>query len=107
MATLQEKHVNFNSKMVVNNMGGNLSTDSGLILVKEFMDSIGFSKLARQFLTFQDNRSYWLHDNISLLEQLLFQMLLDTLCGMAISHKELDLLVPRYGLTPMKLTHRG
>ena len=73
MATLQEKHVNFNSKMVVNNTGGNLSTDSGLILVKEFMDPIGFSKLARQFLTFQDNRSYWLHDNISLLEQLLFR----------------------------------
>ncbi|EPN9378939.1 IS1380 family transposase [Enterococcus lactis] len=75
MATLQEKRVNFNSKLVVNHTGGNLSTDSGLILVKEFMDSIGFSKLAAHFLTFQDNRSYWIHDNISLLEQLLFQLI--------------------------------
>ena len=75
MATLQEKRVNFNSKMVINNSGGNLSTDSGLILVKEFMDSIGFSKLASQFLTFQDNRSHCFHDNISLLEQLLFQLI--------------------------------
>lgn len=31
MAALQEKHVNFNSNMVVNNTGGNLSTDSGLV----------------------------------------------------------------------------
>ncbi len=75
MATLQEKCVNFNSNMVVNNTGGNLSTDSGLILVKEFMDSIGFSTLATHSLTFQDNRRYWHHDNISLLEQLLFQLI--------------------------------
>ena len=75
MATLQEKRVNFNSKLVINNTGGNLSTDSGLIVVKEFMDSIGFSKSANQFLTFRDNRSYWLHDNVSLLEQLLFQLI--------------------------------
>ena len=72
MATIQEKHVNFNSNMVVNNTGGNLSTDSGLILVKEFMDSISFSTLATHSLTFQDNRNYWLHDNISLLEQLAY-----------------------------------
>ncbi len=75
MATLHEKRVNFNSKVVVTNTGGNLSTDSGLIVVKEFMDSIGFSNLANQFLTFRDNRSYWIHDNISLLEQLLFQLI--------------------------------
>ena len=54
MATLQEKRVNFNSKMTVSNTGGNLSTDTGLILVKEFMDSIGFTKLAKQLLTFNE-----------------------------------------------------
>lgn len=75
MATLQEKRVNFNSNMMVNNTGGNLSTDSGLILVKEFMDSIGFSTLATHSLTFQDNRRHWFHDNISLLEQLLIQLI--------------------------------
>ncbi|WP_236005938.1 transposase [Desemzia sp. RIT 804] len=65
----------FQLKMVVNNTDGNLSADSGLILVKEFMDMIDFSKLAHQFLTFRDNRSYCFHDNISLLEQLLFQLI--------------------------------
>ena len=74
MATLQEKRVNFNSKMTVSNTGGNLSTDAGLILVKEFMDSIGFTKLAKQLLTFNEDRRYWIHDNISVLEQLLFQI---------------------------------
>lgn len=75
MATLQEKQVNFNSKMIVSNTGGNLSTDAGLILVKEFMVSIGFTKLAKQLLTFNENRRYWIHDNISVLEQLLFQLI--------------------------------
>ena len=36
MATLQEKRINFNPKLTVSNTGGNLSTDAGLILVKEF-----------------------------------------------------------------------
>lgn len=75
MAILQNKRVNFNSKIVVSNTGGNLSTDAGLILVKEFMDSIGFTKLANQFLHFKDERHYWIHDNSSLLEQVLFQLI--------------------------------
>lgn len=47
MATLQEKYVKFNSKMVVSNTSGNLSSDAGLILVKEFMDSLGFYSFAK------------------------------------------------------------
>lgn len=45
MAILQKKRTNFNSKLMVSNTGGNLSTDAGLILVKKFIDSIGFTKL--------------------------------------------------------------
>lgn len=65
MAILHEKRVKFILKIVVSNTGGNLSTDTGLILVKEFMDSIGFSKLANQLFIFKDNQQYWFHDNIS------------------------------------------
>ena len=75
MATLQEKRVKFNSKLLLSNTGGNLSTDAGLVLVKEFMNSIGFIKLAKQLLTFNDERRYWTHDNVSMLEQLLFQLI--------------------------------
>ncbi len=48
MATLQEKRINFNPKLTVSNTGGNLSTDAGLILVKEFMDSLGFLELVKK-----------------------------------------------------------
>ena len=75
MATLQEKRINFNPKLTVSNTGGNLSTDAGLILVKEFMDSLGFLELAKSLLQIKDDRTYWRHDNISLLEQLLFQLI--------------------------------
>lgn len=60
---------------MVSDTGGNLSTDDGLILVKEFIDSIGFTKLANQFLHFKDERHYWVHDNSPLLEQMLFQII--------------------------------
>ncbi len=75
MATLQEKRINFNPKLTVSNTGGNLSTNAGLILVKQFMDSLGFLELAKSFLQIKDDRTYWRHDNISLLEQLLFQLI--------------------------------
>ena len=73
MATLHEKNVKFNSKITVSNTGGNLSTDSGLILVKEFMDSLNFSDLSQQFLEIEDKRLYHTHDNFSLMEQLIYQ----------------------------------
>ena len=73
MATLHEKKVKFNSKLTVSNTGGNLSTDSGLILVKEFMDSLNFSDLSKQHLEIEDKRLYHTHDNFSLMEQLIYQ----------------------------------
>ena len=63
----------FNSKLTVSNTGGNLSTDSGLILVKEFMDSLNFSDLSKQHLEIEDKRLYHTHDNFSLMEQLIYQ----------------------------------
>ena len=45
MATLHENTLKFNAKMTVTNTGGNLSTDAGLVLVKEFLHSIGFEQL--------------------------------------------------------------
>ena len=56
MATLHENTLNFNKKMTVTNTGGNLSTDAGLVLVKEFLYSIGFEQLMEKELHFQDSR---------------------------------------------------
>lgn len=58
MTILQNKWVNFNSKLMVSNTGGNFSTDAGLILVKKFMDSIGFTKLAESFIQIGDDYAW-------------------------------------------------
>ena len=73
MATLHEKKVKFNSKMTISNTGGNLSTDSRLILVKEFMGSLHFSELSKQYPEIEDKRLYHTQDNFSLMEQLIYQ----------------------------------
>lgn len=75
MATLHENHLLFNSKISISNNGGNLSTDSGLILAKEFMHKINFTKVLKEKLTINDNRLYYKHDNYSIIEQLLFQLI--------------------------------
>ena len=73
MTTLHNKHVKFNFKMTVSNTGGNLSTDSELILVKEFMDFLKFPGFSRQFLEIENRRLYHTHNNFSLIEKLIYQ----------------------------------
>lgn len=48
-----------------------MSTDSGLVLVKEFMESL----ISPIFLSnrIEDKRLYHIHDNFSLMEQLIYQ----------------------------------
>ncbi|SHG18984.1 Transposase DDE domain group 1, partial [Trichococcus flocculiformis] len=75
MATLHENTLKFNQKMTVTNTGGNLSTDAGLILVKEFLHSIGFEQLMEKELHFQDSRLSPTHSNETILEQLIFQLI--------------------------------
>ena len=77
MATLYENHLLFNSKISISNNGGNLSTDSGLILAKEFMHKTNFTKVLKEKLTINDNRLYYKHNNYSIIEQLLSQFIVD------------------------------
>ncbi|SIO31944.1 Transposase DDE domain group 1 [Carnobacterium alterfunditum] len=75
MATLHENRLLFNSNITVSHSGGNLSSDSGLILVKEFMHTINFSNILKQTLTINDDRLYYNHANHSIIEQILFQLI--------------------------------
>ncbi len=75
MATLHENYLLFNSKISISNNGRNLSTDSGLILAKEFMHKINFIKVLKEKLTIKDSRLYYKHNNYSIIEQLLFQLI--------------------------------
>lgn len=52
MKTLPEKRANFNPKIHISHTGGELSTDAGLILIKELMVKLGFSQLVDQLVTF-------------------------------------------------------
>ena len=80
MATLHENTLKFNQKMTVTNTGGNLSTDAGLILVKEFFHSIGFEQLMEKELHFQDCRLSPTHSNGSILKQLIFLLIAVYFC---------------------------
>ena len=75
MATLHEIKTKFNSNLTISNTGGNISNDCGLILVKEFMDSLDFTALSRKHLTIKDARLYHTHTNLSLMEQLIYQII--------------------------------
>jgi len=75
MASLPKNQVKFNDNIIISHEGGHLSSDSGLTLVKELMDTFGFSDLAKQHLTIQDMRSYVTHENSSILEQLVLQLI--------------------------------
>ncbi|GEK92222.1 IS1380 family transposase [Alkalibacterium kapii] len=75
MNSLQKKQVKFNSNMTISHTGGRLSSDSGLVLVKELMNTFGFSSLAEHLLHIKDNRAYFTHDNLAIFEQLIMQLI--------------------------------
>lgn len=75
MAILQEKQANFNQSIHISHTGGNLSTDSGLVLVKEFMETLGFAETAKEKISLVDHRLYYRHENQTILEQMILQLI--------------------------------
>lgn len=75
MISLHKNQVKFNSHIIISHTGGRLSSDSGLVLVKEVMDTFKFSDLAKSLLDIKDNRAYYTHDNLAILEQLIMQLI--------------------------------
>ncbi|MFR6670855.1 IS1380 family transposase [Enterococcus sp.] len=101
MSTLHQQSFLFNSKLTVSNTGGTLSSDGGILLVREFLDQIDFDQLLQQQLNFHDDRKYCTYEQVQLFKQLLFQLIAgyqqdsaaDTLNKDAIFHLSLDQLV--------------
>src|SRR5699024_5986080 len=75
MVTLQESAVKFNNNLHVSHTGGRLSSDSGLVLVDELMDAIHFEDLSEQYVSYNEDRLYWTHDNNKILKQLVLQLI--------------------------------
>lgn len=47
MTSLHKNQVKFNSNLTISHTGGRLSSDSGLVLVKEVMNTFDFSHVAK------------------------------------------------------------
>ena len=70
---LSEIDLNCKSNAKVNFDGGNLTSDSGLLLYKEFDEKIGFSKEIRKTVNINDNVNHRFHENIDVILQRIYQ----------------------------------
>ncbi len=75
MATLPKTTLNYNKKIKLNNHGGDLSSDTGEFLFREFDEKIGFTSTLMKHLTLNDSRKYYLHLNEQLLCQKVYQLI--------------------------------
>lgn len=49
MPILNDKQLEYNSRIKINFDGGDLSSDTGLLLIKEFINKIGFEKIVKKY----------------------------------------------------------
>lgn len=74
MSSLDVLHLESNSKIKINFDGGDLSSDSGLLLIKEFAHKIGFHKLIKKTFKTNDTASRFHKDDENLC-QMIYQIL--------------------------------
>lgn len=77
MTSLLQNAFTFNPNVDINFDGGNLTSDAGLLLYREFDKRIGFSESIEAHLRIKDKRSYKVHSNPSMIVQKIFQILAD------------------------------
>ncbi len=73
MTSVTEKSLIFNKKIKINFNGGDLSSDSGLLLIKEFDEKIGFSQLIKDTIQVNDSVSHTNHKNEDVILQKIYQ----------------------------------
>ena len=73
MDTIHQNDLNFNSKLKINFKGGNLTSDSGMLLYKEFDNKIDFSKTIKSNLSIEDNIDHIKHENEDVIIQRIYQ----------------------------------
>ncbi|MCF8011989.1 MAG: transposase [Clostridiales bacterium] len=75
MDSVQDYNMNFNSRTKVNFEGGNLTSDAGLLLYKEFDHKIGLSEAVKEMLVIHDPICHRNHSNSDVALQKLYQHL--------------------------------
>ena len=73
MTMIPETRLNFNHKVRFDFDGGDLSSDSGLILIAEFMDRLGMPKVLQEHFRTKD-KAVRVHKDYENLLQSLFQI---------------------------------
>lgn len=73
MNSLCEKSMNFNKKIKINFNGGDLTSDSSLLLYKEFDEKIGFSEAIRENIDLEDGIKHRKHANEDIVLQKIYQ----------------------------------
>ncbi|WP_132282432.1 transposase [Natranaerovirga hydrolytica] len=74
MSSLNALQLDSNSKLKINFDGGDLSSDSGLLLIKEFAHKFGFHKQVKQLFNTRDKAIRFHKDDENLL-QLVYQII--------------------------------
>ncbi|TGA95364.1 IS1380 family transposase [Sporolactobacillus shoreae] len=75
MLSVEEKSCLFNKKVKINFTGGALSSDSGLLLYREFDEKTGFSQLVQEGLKVKDPVFHAIHSNAEVVIQKIYQHL--------------------------------
>ncbi|MCT6924883.1 IS1380 family transposase [Metasolibacillus sp.] len=75
MIRLPQTTLNFNHRLKLSNDGGELSSDTGQFLFREFDEKIGFSQTIAKHLHLKDERSFCIHPNEQLLRQKIYQLI--------------------------------
>ncbi|MBK3493852.1 transposase [Viridibacillus sp. YIM B01967] len=70
-----EKSVSYNKRVKINFDGGHLSSDSGLLLYKEFDEELGITKTVKEKIHVSDNASHHTHFNYDVIMQKVYQHL--------------------------------
>ncbi|MBO6257953.1 MAG: IS1380 family transposase [Succinivibrio sp.] len=75
MAIVNTFSLKSNKKIKINFNGGDLSSDGGLLLIKEFAAKIGFIKLVKQLFKTNDHTDCRIHTDSDNLMQMLYQII--------------------------------
>lgn len=75
MPTLPQTSLQFNRSIRLSYDGGDLSSDTGQFLFREFDEKIGFSQTIAHHLDLHDERISYIHANESLVQQKIYQLL--------------------------------
>ena len=76
MTSLLCRYMNFNSSIEINFEGGELTSDAGLLLYKDFDEKLGFTSCLKQHLIMDSDAYCRIHSSSSLVIQKIYQTFL-------------------------------